>query len=517
MLASDLVKLGLMGCDIKESECNGDCEVVIDIHTGRLVALRPDDILGVYRKNATTEWLQEHLAPMHRQTLCSRVITSVNIRLKDIQQLVMRIDNKSEELKDHIHEGYGMGFSPQLIEFIVSHIADQQVARSVEDLVKSKFVVEAYSDIKHMDEKAAETLLPFIKTITLHCMMLTNDCSYDDLKTRFIQCVRILHESTFQDESNFLRSIGNEEALVKLMSIWQENGLSGKWDQIKEFPEMPVAQLSTNHQKQLLEADRLFTDLLFQHKNLLMKYEEETVRQDISKKIAARIGSSRNLLKTLKEEIARQDHLPYDLEVQTNPPETRTQESTGSVASLQQDRQAPANPGQHQPAHKQDKARMTDQHKTISEKPPEAAPAAASAAASSSVDGPASSSVDGPGQRQPAHKQDKARTTGQRKTTSRKPPGAAPAAASAAASSSVDGPASSSVDGPGQRQPHKQDKARTTGQRKTTSRKPPRAAPAAASASVSSSVVPVLAESAISEQLMQRSSSLRSATSCQIS
>ena len=220
---------------------------------------------------------------------------------------------------------------------------------------------------------------------------------------------------------------------------------------------MPVAQLSTNHQKQLLEADRLFTDLLFQHKNLLMKYEEETVRQDISKKIAARIGSSRNLLKTLKEEIARQDHLPYDLEVQTNPPETRTQESTGSVASLQQDRQAPANPGQHQPAHKQDKARMTDQHKTISEKPPEAAPAAASAAASSSVDGP------------------------------------------------------------GQRQPHKQDKARTTGQRKTTSRKPPRAAPAAASASVSSSVVPVLAESAISEQLMQRSSSLRSATSCQIS
>ena len=69
MLASDLVKLGLMGCDIKESECNGDCEVVIDIHTGRLVALRPDDILGVYKKKATTERLQDHLATMHKTGL----------------------------------------------------------------------------------------------------------------------------------------------------------------------------------------------------------------------------------------------------------------------------------------------------------------------------------------------------------------------------------------------------------------------------------------------------------------
>ena len=72
MLASDLVKPGLTGCDVNESESNGNCEVVINVHTGRLVALQPNDILGVYKKKATTERLQDHLATMHRQVLYSR-------------------------------------------------------------------------------------------------------------------------------------------------------------------------------------------------------------------------------------------------------------------------------------------------------------------------------------------------------------------------------------------------------------------------------------------------------------
>ena len=256
----------------------------------------------------------------------------------------MRIDDKSEELKDYIHEGYGMSFSPELIKSMVSHIEDQHVARCIGELLKTKCAAKAYGEIKQIDREAAEKLLPFIKTITIHCMMLKNDCLFYELNNRFIECVQILRTSTSRKNPGCVFS-REEGSLVNLMRIWQENGLPGKWNQIKEFPEMPVAQSSKKHQKRLLEADRLFTELLSQHKDLLMRYEEQTIRQEISKEITARSSGSRDLLEVSREEVTRRNQSSHDAEIQTDPPEeSRTQESTGSVASLQQDQQAPAGP-----------------------------------------------------------------------------------------------------------------------------------------------------------------------------
>ena len=65
MIAGKLQKLGLTGCDILECESNKDCEVVIDVDSGRLVALLPDDEVGDYKQLATAEWLKNCLSMMH--------------------------------------------------------------------------------------------------------------------------------------------------------------------------------------------------------------------------------------------------------------------------------------------------------------------------------------------------------------------------------------------------------------------------------------------------------------------
>ena len=82
MVGDDLKLLDLTGCDIPEPENHKDCSVVINVHTGRLVALQPDDEIGLQKQAATAEWILNRLTRMNRQNLYSRVITTTELRYR---------------------------------------------------------------------------------------------------------------------------------------------------------------------------------------------------------------------------------------------------------------------------------------------------------------------------------------------------------------------------------------------------------------------------------------------------
>ena len=98
MIANSLKKLGLTECNMLKSESNKSCNVVINIRTGRLVALQPDDNFGAHKQLITAKWLQSHLAMIHRPRLYSRVIKTENIKLGEIQKLITCINDKKGEI-----------------------------------------------------------------------------------------------------------------------------------------------------------------------------------------------------------------------------------------------------------------------------------------------------------------------------------------------------------------------------------------------------------------------------------
>ncbi|GFR68388.1 hypothetical protein ElyMa_005607200 [Elysia marginata] len=166
MIAGNLQKLGLTGCDIPECESNKDCEVVVDVHSRRLVALLPDDKVGMFKQLATAEWLKNQLSTMHREALYSRVIKTEEIKLKDIQQIIICLNDKAEELIDHVLDRDMIKPGGKLREFMVDKLKQKGMLQVVEKLDGDFGVAEMYILIKAIDEKLAKEFLPIVKAVT---------------------------------------------------------------------------------------------------------------------------------------------------------------------------------------------------------------------------------------------------------------------------------------------------------------------------------------------------------------
>ena len=262
MITANWEKLGLTGCDIQEYESNKNCEVVIDVHTRRLVALQPGDALGALKKSATAEWLCNHLSKMNRRSLYSRVITSESITLKDISQLATRIDDESEKTVDHILTGHQMESEDTIIQSVLSHVNGDDVKRLIVKSWESKRdIISLYTLIKTVDEGLTGKLLPYVKAVTHQCMMMEDDSPYCLLEDRYLECVRMLLQNLIP------RSLNDpvwQSAYIKgscvfdlqlLRQVWS-SAEADEWDQIKEFPEAPVSLEQDEHLKELEKAEK---------------------------------------------------------------------------------------------------------------------------------------------------------------------------------------------------------------------------------------------------------------------
>ena len=263
MITANWEKLGLTGCDIQEYESNKNCEVVIDVHTRRLVALQPGDALGALKKSATAEWLCNHLSKMNRRSLYSRVITSESITLKDISQLATRIDDESEKTVDHILTGHQMESEDTIIQSVLSHVNGDDVKRLIVKSWESKRdIISLYTLIKTVDEGLTGKLLPYVKAVTHQCMMMEDDSPYCLLEDRYLECARILRQgSSLEDSAPDLVHLKCDciHKLVVLREIWSRTE-AAEWDQIKEFPKAPVALEQNEHLKELEKAEEMLEE-----------------------------------------------------------------------------------------------------------------------------------------------------------------------------------------------------------------------------------------------------------------
>lgn len=263
MIGDNLHKLGLTRCDILESERNKVCEVVIDTHSKRLVALQPDDESGKSKRSATVTFLQENLSKIHRSTLYSRVITTENIKLEDIQKLVMYINDKSEELIDHILEGCQIDLKSQFITSMLLEIQNREVAEFILNLQDTSDIFGLYALTEAIDETQVEQLLPFIKAVTQQCMMLEDGSSYCDLRDRYQECLKILWTCPpWNDQDRISLRSDCTKKLAMLQKMWMKKEIADRWDQIKAFSQVPVAgrqdpQLTTSRKAEVPEVSEV--------------------------------------------------------------------------------------------------------------------------------------------------------------------------------------------------------------------------------------------------------------------
>ena len=242
MIGDNLQKLGLTRCDILESERNKVCEVVIDTHSKRLVVLQPDDESGKSKQLATVTFLQENLSKIHRSTLYSRVITTENIKLEDIQKLVMYINDKSEELIDRILEGCQIDLKSQFITSMLLEIQGREVVDLILKLQDTSDIFGLCALTEAIDNNQVEKVLPFIKAVTHQCMMMEDASSCCDLQDRYQECLEILWTCPPWDDQDRISLRGDcTKKLAMLKKIWMKKEIADRWDQIKEFSPVSVA------------------------------------------------------------------------------------------------------------------------------------------------------------------------------------------------------------------------------------------------------------------------------------
>ena len=195
MIANSLKKLGLVECDILKSESNKGCSVFVNIKTGRLVALQPDDNFGAHKQLITAKWLQSHLTMIHRPRLYSRVIKTGNIKLGEIQKLITCINDKKEELIDRLISGSEIKPGHELNEAIQACIKREGNPESS----SISNIVDTYNTIKAIDTDLADKILPFVKANVHHYMMLEDDFPHCDLEEKHHEYVNILLEQSHSD------------------------------------------------------------------------------------------------------------------------------------------------------------------------------------------------------------------------------------------------------------------------------------------------------------------------------
>ena len=382
MITANWEKLGLTGCDIQEYESNKNCEVVIDVHTRRLVALQPGDALGALKKSATAEWLCNHLSKMNRRSLYSRVITSESITLKDISQLATRIDDESEKTVDHILTGHQMESEDTIIQSVLSHVNGDDVKRLIVKSWESKRdIISLYTLIKTVDEGLTGKLLPYVKAVTHQCMMMEDDSPYCLLEDRYLECARILRQgSSLEDSAPDLVHLKCDciHKLVVLREIWSRTE-AAEWDQIKEFPKAPVALEQNEHLKELEKAEKVLEEARKAEEALKEagkseevleesgKAEEALKEEEKAEEVLKEAGTAEEVLeeagktKDASKQLAKsgistaRDESPDNAEVKTKRPEPEGQESLCAIcaqANLQQQWKMPARANQQQTVHK---------------------------------------------------------------------------------------------------------------------------------------------------------------------
>lgn len=384
MITENLHKLGLKGCDITESESTKDHEVVIDVCTRRLVALQPDDKLETYKKLATTEYLQNHLSTMHRRALYSRTITTKDIRLMDIQRLVMSINDKQEELIDYLLEAANMNLKCLLVKSsVLTHIHSPIINlphHILEACDRADDIFFIYDLLKEINEDMAEHLLPIIKAVILKCMMMKVDASHSETKERFQNYKSTIIEIINSDSDDTYKKCIHMLAVIK--KFLNEQGIDSKWDKIRKLPNIPVAPQQDQHLKKLIRAEIWLKENKHQQVEALKIQEEIEQEREQKTEVTKLPETTKALTKTAKS--------LDDAEVQTEPFKVKIQESDYSVTSLLQPQKPVTCAIQHQTVHNSDKTESTqtiDQHTETSELLAEATPLVIPTSTSSDTDG----------------------------------------------------------------------------------------------------------------------------------
>ena len=351
MIANSLKKLGLVECDILKSEGNKSCNVVINIRTGRLVALQPDDNFGAHKQLITAKWLQSHLTMIHRPGLYSRVIKTGNIKLGEIQKLITCINDKKEELIDRLISGSEIKPGHKLNEAIQACIkreGNPESASVVNDGNSS--IVDIYNTIKAIDTDLADKILPFVKANVHHYMMLEDDFPHCDLEEKHHEYLNILLGQVTQiGPDSINQAINCTSLLSSLRDIWSQKDIADKWDQIKELPKASASPQDEQLQE-LTQAASLIEKIERQQAELL----------EIKEKIRTAQEEKQEKEKEKEKEIEESTRLLQALV----PSEIRR--PTCSISVHPQHREARACSKRHQTAYQQDKVRLhqaLDQHR----------------------------------------------------------------------------------------------------------------------------------------------------------
>ena len=392
MIGDDLKCLDLTGCDIPEPENHKDCKVVIDVHTGRLVALQPDDEIKNQKQAATEEWLLNCLTRMNRRTLYSRVITTTEIKLGDIHQLIMRIKDRAEELMDHIllADDFEPDDEPIDVMLTRSRFKRKCCRTLVKKAIDGRDVVNKYILMRSFDEKQVATMWPFIKSRIHQCMMLQDDFPYCDLEKRYLECIEILMgPSPWNDPCSVQMRAACVTEITLLRKIWQEERIAGCWDQIKELPKMPVEAQGYKYKKMLIYAETMLAEkkeLISTISNLseqivMVQKEKEKVRVQVEETTEA-TGDLMGTMVVVE--------LSENAGDQAEASKIKRQKGSICLETSPPQSQEPAVcPCRHQTMNKQGKTRRvqaTDQYRAMSELPAATALLAGSDLVSSNTD-----------------------------------------------------------------------------------------------------------------------------------
>ena len=318
------------------------------------------------------------------------MIKTQSIKIKDIQQLIIRIDDKAEELIDHFLEKDGIEPGEELNKLLVRDIKQKEVLKIIYNVDDEFNAAEMYILIRAIDEKIAEEFLPLVKAVTHQCMMLKDAFPHCDLEERYLECMNILMTRSDQHDSDltYVKADCVTE-LTTLRNVWCETGIASKWDQIKEFPKVPVVQLQDQQLKALRRAERAHEQIRQKRAEILDIQEKIKTGEKAKKERAIKVEEATKLLRTVKASIGVAEPLDGD-GAHAYSSGSETPGPTSSGKSIPQYREPPGYPGQHQAASKRDETRISQvpaQYGATSELLEEAVPLTAPASALSGADG----------------------------------------------------------------------------------------------------------------------------------
>ena len=173
----------------------------------------------------------------------------------------MRIKDRTEELMDHILVADDFEPDDDSIDIVFTQSKNECCHNLVGKMIDRCNVVNKYILMRSFDEDLAETMWPFIKSRTHQCMMLQDDFPFCDLEKRYLECIEILMgPSPWNDPCSVQMRAACVTEITLLRKIWQEEKIAGNWDQIKEFPKIPVGKQVYECMKSLTDAEAMLAE-----------------------------------------------------------------------------------------------------------------------------------------------------------------------------------------------------------------------------------------------------------------